>query len=334
MKQYPFNSQLIIFSIMVLVLASCASTEFVASTAKRVNNAISKSEKVTKSTAIYKIGKPYQIHGLWYYPEENYEYDESGIASWYGKKFHARKTANGEIYDMNALTAAHRTLPMPSFVRVTNLDNGRSLVLRVNDRGPFARGRILDASRRSAQLLGFYNQGTARVRVQILPEKSQEIAAKIKSNSQLARDGTPIIVDKIPKISVNVEPLLPPPGSGGELIKTKSKIKGKLVNQVKSAKTPKKEKVLDQPLPEKVIYGSAKATQLFIQAGAFKAFGNANRTRAILSSLGKVKISQVLVGENDLYRVRLGPIAAVSEADLMLNRVIKSGYPNAQLIVD
>jgi len=112
-----------------------------------------------------KLGKPYHVNGVWYYPEDDPAYDEIGMASWYGPGFHGRSTANGERYDMNALTAAHRTLPMPSHVRVTNLANGRSLVLRINDRGPFAKGRIIDVSRRAAQLLGFKGQGVTRVRV-------------------------------------------------------------------------------------------------------------------------------------------------------------------------
>src|SRR6185436_8353681 len=100
------------------------------------------------------------------YPREDQFYDETGIASWYGSDFHGKATANGEQYDMETLTAAHRTLPLPVIVRVTNLENGRSLLVRVNDRGPYARGRIIDLSKRSAQLLGVYERGTARVRVQ------------------------------------------------------------------------------------------------------------------------------------------------------------------------
>jgi rare lipoprotein A len=96
---------------------------------------------------LYKVGKPYQVDGIWYYPKEDPSYDETGIASWYGKQFHGRYTANGEVFDLNGLTAAHHTLPMPSIVQVTNLENGRSLTLRVNDRGPFAGARIIDVSR-------------------------------------------------------------------------------------------------------------------------------------------------------------------------------------------
>jgi rare lipoprotein A len=112
-----------------------------------------------------KIGKPYQVFGKFYYPSDDRGYDQKGIASWYGPGFHALNTANGERYDQDDLTAAHKTLPMPSWVEVENLDNGRKLVVRINDRGPFVDGRIIDLSRRAAQLLGVAGPGTARVRV-------------------------------------------------------------------------------------------------------------------------------------------------------------------------
>jgi rare lipoprotein A (peptidoglycan hydrolase) len=136
------------------------------------------------SSGLYKVGSPYQINGVWYYPAENYQYAETGIASFYGGErsgidFHGRRTANGELYDMGSLTAAHQTLPMPSLVRVTNLDNGRQMVLRVNDRGPFVAGRIIDVSRRSAQLLGFEQRGIARVRVEILADESRQLKAEL-----------------------------------------------------------------------------------------------------------------------------------------------------------
>lgn len=112
-----------------------------------------------------KIGKPYQVAGVTYYPADDRDYREAGIASWYGPGFHAGSTANGETYDQDDLTAAHRTLPMPSWVEVENLDNGRKLTVRINDRGPFARGRIIDLSRRAGILLGLDRAGTARVRL-------------------------------------------------------------------------------------------------------------------------------------------------------------------------
>ncbi len=119
----------------------------------------------TASASSYKIGKPYRIGGIWYVPREDPTYDRSGVGSWYGADFHGRKTANGEIYDMHALTAAHPTLPLPSYVDVTNLANNKTVRVRVNDRGPYIAGRIIDMSQASARQLGFETQGKAQLRV-------------------------------------------------------------------------------------------------------------------------------------------------------------------------
>ncbi len=112
-----------------------------------------------------KIGKPYQVAGIWYYPTDDMRYDEVGLASWYGEQFHGGQTANGEQFDMNRVGAAHKTLPLPSYVEVTALDTGRTILVRINDRGPFVTNRIIDLSRRSAQLLGIERTGVSRVRV-------------------------------------------------------------------------------------------------------------------------------------------------------------------------
>ncbi len=130
------------------------------------------SPRVTNSAYIPKgggramLGEPYQVAGRWYTPRVDTHYNKTGMASWYGSAFHGRLTANGEIFDQNALTAAHPTLPLPSYVRVTNLENHTSIVVRVNDRGPFVANRIIDLSRKSADLLGFGEKGVVRVRVQ------------------------------------------------------------------------------------------------------------------------------------------------------------------------
>lgn len=113
----------------------------------------------------YKVGAPYQVGGVWYVPREDPRYDAKGVASWYGDQFHMRKTANGEVFDMHSISAAHTTLPLPSIVEVTNLDNGRKLQVRVNDRGPFVGGRVIDLSREAARQLGYDQKGLANVRV-------------------------------------------------------------------------------------------------------------------------------------------------------------------------
>ncbi len=133
---------------------------------------------------IYKVGKPYQIAGRWYYPKEDYNYSETGIASWYGEDFNGKRTANGERYNMNTLTAAHRTLPLPCIVKVTNLQNGRSVVVRVNDRGPYVKDRIIDLSKHGAQLLGYMGQGTAKVKVEIMEKESRALKAAMLNEPQ------------------------------------------------------------------------------------------------------------------------------------------------------
>ena len=158
--------------LLCAIVAGCAEAELLATFGKEVQR------DGSDGGGGYKVGDPYQVNGKWYYPAEDAYYDEVGVASWYGEPFHGRRTANGETYDMNQLTAAHKTLPMPVYVRVTNLDNGRSLVLRVNDRGPFAHERVIDVSRRSAQLLGFEQAGTARVRVQVVDPDSGVAVAR------------------------------------------------------------------------------------------------------------------------------------------------------------
>ncbi len=139
----------------------------------------------------YMIGSPYQIGGRWYYPREDFDYDRTGIASWYGPTFHGRVTANGETYDMNAMTAAHPTLPMPTIVQVRNLENGRSIIARINDRGPFVGDRVIDLSRAGARALGIDGQGLAQVRVTVLKEASLRLKMEAAHGTAVATRPAP-----------------------------------------------------------------------------------------------------------------------------------------------
>lgn len=132
------------------------------------------------SVGRFKVGKPYTIKGQTYYPEENYTHTETGLASWYGPGFHGKKTANGERFDEDEFTAAHKTLQLPSLVRVTNLENGRSVVVRVTDRGPFHGNRIIDLSKGAARELDFLKNGTAKVMIQVLGPESMALAEAAK----------------------------------------------------------------------------------------------------------------------------------------------------------
>ena len=276
---------------------------------------------------IYKVGTPYQIDGTWYYPAEDWNYDESGIASWYGEQFHGKYTANGEVFDLNQMTAAHRTLPMPTVVRVTNLENGRSIEVRVNDRGPYARGRILDLSRRAAQLLGFEGQGTAKVRVQIdVPASIQvaSLAGRRGTEPELAAASPP--PQAAPVGAVAAQPLAPPPGV--------SVAANKPVPLPPAAPPPATgQPVAEAPLPETVQVVPVMPTGIYIQAGAFASIDRAAQLKARLQKYGPVNVTSARVSGMNMYRVRVGPVASVDQADALLSQVIATS-PEARIVVN
>lgn len=157
----------------------------------------------------YKVGTPYEIQGKWYHPKKEPTYLEEGVASWYGPIFHGKRTANGAKFDTNTLTAAHRTLPLPSMVRVTNLANNKSIEVMVNDRGPFAKDRIIDVSKQTAEILDFQRQGTAKVRVEFLPEKTKTLLLSMGLPSdQVEKDTSPTLFSKndTPTLKTSFEP--------------------------------------------------------------------------------------------------------------------------------
>lgn len=279
----------------------------------------------------YKVGAPYQVQGVWYYPGVDYRYDETGIASWYGPDFHGKYTANGEVYNMNDVTAAHPTLPMPSIVRVTNLDNGRSIVVRVNDRGPYVRGRIIDLSRRAAQLLGMIGTGTAKVRVQILADESKQMAL-------LARQGeippAERIVANAKTEKVTAQVLAPPPG-------VQSAPKSGLIASARATPPVSAPAIPLASVPpvkvatnEQVSVVPVRPTSIFVQVGAFSQYDNANRVRAKLSPIAPTKVSQVNVGGEPFFRVRIGPATSVTDADQLLDQMVKAGYHDARIVVE
>ncbi len=272
----------------------------------------------------YKVGEPYQINGTWYYPSEDWSYDETGIASWYGEDFHGKYTANGEVFDLNALTAAHRTLPMPSIVRVTNLENGRSIELRVNDRGPYARGRIIDLSRRAAQLLGFEGQGTAKVRVKILVPESIQVA------SLAGRNGPdPMVASLQPKAApldkVATESLPTPRGVAVAAPLPAASAPPPVSTRSVLAEAP--------PVSDKVTMVPVRPSQIYVQAGAFANIDRAWRLKLQLTKFGPVTVTDAKAGGLVVYRVRVGPVATVEQADGLLDKVSATS-PDARIVVN
>lgn len=266
------------------------------------------------SLGSYKVGNPYQVGGVWYYPNADYAYNETGIASWYGPGFNGKSTANGETYDQWALTAAHPTLPMPSMVQVTNLENGRSIQLRINDRGPFANNRIIDISRRGAQLLGFEGKGTAKVRVQILEAESRQLAALAQGTAVSA--STPAAA---PTVAVEAETLsgspAPQPAAPPQT-------------------TERPAAPTSAPEPNGVVEQRQVApTSVFIQAGAFTEAGNASVLARRLDTFGATQVEEAWVGGRLYYRVRM-PVDSVEEADTRLATLISNGYTEARIVVD
>jgi rare lipoprotein A len=302
---------------VALGLGACTEAKFAIQAAKNVSrdaevrdqgaNRVSPEGVPIGPGGIYKIGDPYAINGVTYVPRVEPDYDEAGIASWYGTEFHGKRTANGEIYDMNDVTAAHKTLPLPSYARVTNLENGRSIVVRINDRGPFVQGRVIDLSRRSAQLLGMDRQGTAKVRVKVMNGSGNGFVAErpITTPQERTQMASARIED------VKTESLPPPDGV---------------------ATAP--DHVRLAALPAQVAIESVKPSAIFVQAGAFAQRDNATRVASRLRPVGDVRVAPHRTRERELFRVRIGPLASVAEADTVLSRVINAGFPEARIVVD
>jgi rare lipoprotein A len=231
-------------------------------------------------------GPPYQVEGKWYVPTYEPSYDEVGVASWYGPTFHGKDSASGEPFDENAMTAAHPTLPIPSLVRVTNLENGRVVVVRLNDRGPFVDDRIIDLSKKAGEALDLHGKGTAKVRVQYVGP------APAKPNS-------------VPLQSVSYPQLPPAP---------------------MPAPAAQEFRVSGQPLPPVApVQRSMSQRGYFLQAGSFADLGNAEALRALLSGFGQVSLATANVGGTDYYRVMMCPWASRAEAEQAQGRLSESG---------
>ena len=271
----------------------------------------------------YKVGNPYLIDGVSYYPHEDYTYSEIGMASWYGPDFHGGKTANGEVFDETKLTAAHRTLPMPSLVRVTNLENGISANIKINDRGPYARDRILDLSSASADVLGIKQKGTARVKVEILAEESRNL-----KELAIASQNTDIYAPDIQQNPVphSVEPTPVAP------------VVTPVVAPVQPTPTETQPKVEAQPQPVsqpevKDESEDKSVGDYFVQIGAYSTYDKAESMKNKLSHLGTVKIFKAVANGNTLYKVRLGEFMTSEEAEKAQRAVSEAGVTGSRVII-
>lgn len=247
---------------------------------------------------------PYTVFGKPYYPiSDARSYRATGVASWYGTKFHGQATANGETYDLYGMTAAHKTLPLPSFVRVTNLDNGKSVILRVNDRGPFYSDRIIDLSFAAAKKLGYAETGTARVKVEGIDphqwwaQQGRPVPMMLAGNAPASRSNKPLALPAPSEVRTVAQPVIAP-------IETY---------------TPPPAQHAAAVLPVELAVkknASAPAAGLYLQVGAFANPDAAELLKAKLNTLvgtAPVFISSVVRNQQVLHRVRLGPIDTQDE---------------------
>ncbi len=291
------NNKYKLFSkiLIILFLTSCSETTFLINSAKKISK--------WEEDPMYKVGNPYKINGKWYYPAIDYDYNEVGIASWYGPGFHGKKTANGEIFDQNKISAAHRTLPMPSIVKVTNLDNGKVLEnIRVNDRGPFAGNRIIDLSKKAAQELDFVNSGVANVKVEIMENESRIYAAQNSEKNKVRKANKA----KVEKVQRKVIPL---------------------------------EEGIDKNFSEVVNISDdednliLKDKPVIIQVGAFGDHRNAKSLSEKLSEF-KAYIERKFIDNKYLYRVRIGPLSNLDLAKSIKSKLFELGHTSSHLVVN
>lgn len=278
--------------------------------------------KVPPPQPRYVVGEPYQLGGSWSYPREDFGLQETGLAAIITDPRAGRSTANGEIYDPDWLTAAHRTVQLPAIMVVTNLENGLELRVRINDRGPAQAGRVIGLSRRAAELLRVQPGGT-QVAIAVDSDASRTLSAGLPQP-----DAARIAIATAPRETVQSESLAPPPGA-----RTADRVRQ--APQGRSFAAPAEETVAataaPQRLPEAVSQGSARPGQLYIQASTFTAREAAQRQAARMPG---ARVEAFGPGRRPEYRVRLGPYGSVAQADQGLEMARRSGVSEARILVD
>jgi rare lipoprotein A len=307
-----------------LLIAGCAETGFLAQLGKSATGSAARDA----GDGSFVVGEPYQAGGVWHGPREDYALDETGLGVVVAMRAGLR-TANGEVVDPNKLIAQHPTLQLPAIVRVTNLENGRSVLLRVNDRGPGEAGRLIGLSPQAGRLLAFPARGAAQVRVQVVGAESRQVAGEAQARTPIPASER-IAITPAPRQPVQAEALPPPPGA-------------------RAAASPRSAAPLPAPapsapvqlaslpterLPETLTQSYAAPGTLWVQAGAFGSAQNAERMRARLAGVGPTRAMPMTSGGRTLWRVRVGPAGSVAEADRLLAAAVRAGANEARIVVD
>lgn len=325
------------------VLSACGSTAM----HPRLSNRMTDAEVATGSSqngkvpngqgGVYKVGKPYQVAGIWYVPKEEPNYDATGVASWYGQDFHAKATANGEVFDMNAVSAAHTTLPMPSMVEVTNLENGRKIMVRVNDRGPFVGGRLIDLSYEAARQLGYERKGLANVRVRYVGPAPMGVGDGMRyaSASSSPTAAAPIAVAAAP---IAARPLPPPSPVSSQALApvaaprptqyASSQYAAAPANYAPTARPDYRAPATSYP-PS---YSVASSSTYRVQAAAFSDASRAQQAVSQLAGTGQARVESVERDGGVIYRVIVQASNDEGEAWALRDRVAAVGFTDARVL--
>lgn len=325
---------------------------------------------IPKGGGTFKLGSPYKVGGRWYVPRENPDYEDFGVASWYGADFHGRRTANGEVFDANALTAAHPTMPLPCYAIVTNLDNGKSVMVRVNDRGPYVNDRIIDMSYAAAKVLGYASKGRARVKVRYAgraplngdDRRERQYLASLQSPPErryppvaiASNDDAPPAYDdrRLPAAAYDrwspidyraqLAGKAPPPVSPRPQVASSVppvdpydaySFEDRRITPAKPFAPPKSESgrmSLSAREPD-AAFGSDRN---YVQVGMFRERSNAERLRRELGALGPVEVAPIQVDDGgEVYRVRVGPFTHAA-ATRTQGQIAAYGVADTAIVAD
>ena len=269
----------------------------------------------------YHVGNPYQVAGRWFNPREQPGYDKEGIASWYGEAFHRRRTSNGEWFDMNTLTAAHATLPLPSYALVTNLENNRKVVVRVNDRGPFVGTRVMDLSKRAADVLGYRAKGKAHVRVKLIgPAPIDDSMNHMMAMNQAMNQGASM--GQLVAMSNDVSAQVPTTAIATNEPVTRHAVK---LPFTMAAAQPSVQQATYEP-PQ------AQPQSYIVRVGVFHDLENASSAFQQLQAYGPTRIVRAVGANGPLYRVEMGPMDNKADADAAMTTAIGQGFDGARLV--
>ncbi|MBO7257877.1 MAG: septal ring lytic transglycosylase RlpA family protein [Alphaproteobacteria bacterium] len=317
----------------------------------------------SKDTITYKLGEAYQIKDTWYKPKEDYTYSETGIAGWYQEE-NGKLTSNGEKYDDETMSAMHKTLPLPSMVRITNLENGNVAIVRVNERGPYVNNRLIDVSQKTAEALEFNMVGTTMVKVEVLPDESRKLKQEIfnvngmsmedallNEESVISTDIQINSLDETPKplyqpdeentilyAERGVQPLDDEQRNSSGIISITKPVSAVVADETKNVIATvvqpvqiASEQLLKAPIEPKLI---APISGHYIQAGAFSNVQNAEKLKQSLEEFGPVQLYETSVSDKTLLRVRMGPFETQENAQELLEKLKTAGYNQAKIIYE